>query len=57
MRSILLRDKLEKPTDNTNAKISDFGLSKLIKRIDNDRDKMTGQLGTCVIILFVIILI
>jgi len=43
-----LRERIEKPTDNTDIKISDFGLSKLIKRIDNDKDKMTGQLGTCV---------
>jgi len=46
--SILLTEKIEKPTDNTKIKISDFGLSKIIKQFDNERDKMTGQLGTCV---------
>ena len=46
---MLLTEKIEKPTDNTKIKISDFGLSKIIKQFDNERDKMTGQLGTCVI--------
>jgi len=45
--NILLTEKIEKPTDNTKIKISDFGLSKIIKQFDNERDKMTGQLGTC----------
>jgi hypothetical protein len=43
-----LTEKIEKPTDNTKVKISDFGLSKIIKNFDSRGDKLTGQLGTCV---------
>ena len=31
-------------------KISDFGLSKIIRSFDSGKQQMTGQLGTCVII-------
>ncbi len=48
--SILLTEKIERPTDNTKIKISDFGLSKIIKQFDSGTGKMTGQLGTCVYI-------
>ena len=51
--SILLTEKIEKPSDTTKIKISDFGLSKIIKHLDNEKDKMTGQLGTCVIFYFI----
>ena len=50
--NILLTEKMEKPTDCTNIKISDFGLSKIIKRLGDPREKMTGQLGTCVRYLY-----
>jgi hypothetical protein len=46
--SILLTEKIERPTDNTKIKISDFGLSKIIKQFDEQGEQMTGQLGTCV---------
>ncbi len=47
--SILLTEKIEKPSDNTKIKISDFGLSKIISQVDScGREAMTGQLGTCV---------
>lgn len=44
--NILLTDKIEKPTDLTSVKISDFGLSKIINRLDSSKEAMTGQLGT-----------
>ena len=44
----MLTEKIERPTDNTKIKISDFGLSKIIKQFDSGRIQMTGQLGTCV---------
>lgn len=50
--NILLTDKMEKPTDWTRIKISDFGLSKIIKQLGDSKDKMTGQLGTCVSIIY-----
>jgi hypothetical protein len=43
-----LTEKIERPTDNTKIKISDFGLSKIIRSLDNEKQQMTGQLGTCV---------
>jgi hypothetical protein len=46
--SILLTERVERPADNTRIKISDFGLSKIIKTFDSSRETMTGQLGTCV---------
>lgn len=46
--NILLTEKIDKPTDCTKIKISDFGLSKIIKQIDGSKAQMTGQLGTCV---------
>ena len=47
--NILLTDKYELPSDNTKIKISDFGLSKILEKIDSDNFlQMTGQLGTCV---------
>jgi serine/threonine protein kinase len=49
--SILLTEQIERPTDNTKIKISDFGLSKIIKSFDSSREQMTGQLGTCVTII------
>lgn len=40
---------MEKVTDTTKVKISDFGLSKIIEKIDyGNFAPMTGQLGTCV---------
>eukprot|EP00340_Litonotus_pictus_P000076 CAMPEP_0170523400 /NCGR_PEP_ID=MMETSP0209-20121228/8833_1 /TAXON_ID=665100 ORGANISM="Litonotus pictus, Strain P1" /NCGR_SAMPLE_ID=MMETSP0209 /ASSEMBLY_ACC=CAM_ASM_000301 /LENGTH=1000 /DNA_ID=CAMNT_0010811473 /DNA_START=663 /DNA_END=3665 /DNA_ORIENTATION=- len=46
--NILLTDKVEKITDTTKIKISDFGLSKIIEKIDSASFiPMTGQLGTC----------
>lgn len=45
--NILLTDKIEKPTDMTTIKISDFGLSKIIFQLDTTKEAMTGQLGTC----------
>lgn len=46
--SILLTEQIERPADNTRIKISDFGLSKIIKAFDYSGEQMTGQLGTCV---------
>ena len=54
--NILLTEKMEKPTDWTRIKISDFGLSKIIKQLGDSKDKMTGQLGTCVSIIHNIII-
>jgi len=49
LNSILLTDKIEKLSDTTKIKISDFGLSKIIEKIDSGNfTPMTGQLGTCV---------
>lgn len=45
--NILLTDKIEKLTDMTTIKISDFGLSKIIFQLDTTKEAMTGQLGTC----------
>jgi hypothetical protein len=47
-----LTEKIQRPTDNTKIKISDFGLSKIIKQFDDGRAQMTGQLGTCVKIFY-----
>ncbi len=45
----MLTDKVEKINDTTKIKISDFGLSKIIEKIDSGNFiAMTGQLGTCV---------
>ena len=41
--NILLTDKIEKSTDTTDIKISDFGLSRLYQK----SCILTGQLGTC----------
>ena len=41
--NILLTDKIEKNTDTTDIKISDFGLSRLYQK----SCLLTGQLGTC----------
>lgn len=53
--NILLADKIEKTTDTTTVKISDFGLSKIISRLDSAKGTMTGQLGTTVSIYYYII--
>ena len=45
--NILLTEKIEKRTDVSKIKISDFGLSKIIKQLGDSKEKMTGQLGTC----------
>ena len=51
--NILLTNKIEKITDTTDIKISDFGLSKIIQKIDSGSFcQMTGQLGTCVRFFF-----
>ena len=52
MDSILLTDQIERPTDNTKIKISDFGLSKIIRSFDINKEQMTGQLGTCVFSIY-----
>lgn len=52
--NILLADKIEKTTDTTTVKISDFGLSKIITRLDSAKGTMTGQLGTTVSIIIII---
>ena len=44
--NILLTEKINKSTDSTKIKISDFGLSKILKSLDLNNN-MTGQLGTC----------
>lgn len=47
--SILLTEKIDKSGDTSRVKITDFGLSKIIKRIDNNKcEMMTGMLGTTV---------
>jgi len=46
--SILLTEKIERPTDNTKIKISDFGLARILRQFDSGKQQMTGQLGTCV---------
>ena len=43
--NVLLTEKIEKSTDITKCKISDFGLSKFLENIDNK--KLSGHLGTC----------
>ena len=53
--NILLTSKIEKPTDMTSCKISDFGLSKIISKLDSAKEAMTGQLGTSVSISNIII--
>ena len=51
--NILLTSKIEKPTDMTSCKISDFGLSKIISKLDSAKEAMTGQLGTSVSISYI----
>ena len=53
--NILLTSKIEKPTDMTSCKISDFGLSKIISKLDSAKEAMTGQLGTSVSISNIIV--
>ena len=52
--NILLTSKIEKPTDMTSCKISDFRLSKIISKLDSAKEAMTGQLGTSVRIPYII---
>jgi len=49
----LLTEKVERPTDNTKIKISDFGLARIIRQFDSVKQQMTGQLGTCVNLFFI----
>jgi hypothetical protein len=50
-----LTENIEKEGYTSRVKISDFGLSKVIKRIDkSNTELMTGMLGTCVNKIFLI---
>ncbi len=51
--SILVTEKIERPTDNTKIKISDFGLARILRQFDSGKQQMTGQLGTCVSLFFI----
>ena len=44
--NILLTENISKSSDLTKIKISDFGLSKILKSLDINNN-MSGQLGTC----------